>query len=153
MDRPGINDRRLRQVGAVSAACLAARRHGRPDAGLCADSCGDDGHRRPVHADAHERHVSAFADDDAGGRRGRRVYRDLCGDDWHHAKRHQESSGLLNCLAAWLHVSGLRRGRVRDRNLSRDDARVFQGADVSRRRQRDSRHASRAGHAKDGPAQ
>src|SRR5205807_6572564 len=46
--------------------------------------------------------------------------------------------------------SGLRRGRIRSWNLSCDDARILQGADVSRRRQRDSRHASRAGHAAHG---
>ena len=40
--------RRLRQVGADSAARLAARRDGRPDAGVGADPRGDDGHRRRV---------------------------------------------------------------------------------------------------------
>ena len=37
--------RRLRQVGPVPALHLAARRHGRPDAGLRTDPRGDDGHR------------------------------------------------------------------------------------------------------------
>ena len=38
--------RRDRQVGADSALRLAARRDGRPDAGLRADPCGDDGDGR-----------------------------------------------------------------------------------------------------------
>ena len=41
--------RRDRQVGADSAVRLAAGRHGGPDAGLGADSCGDDGDGGRVH--------------------------------------------------------------------------------------------------------
>ena len=35
----------------------------------------------------------------------RRSDRNLCGDYWTRAKRHQESSSLINNFAAWLHVS------------------------------------------------
>ena len=45
--------RRHRQVGADSAARLAARRDGRPDAGVGADPRGDDGHRRRLPGRAH----------------------------------------------------------------------------------------------------
>ena len=45
-DRPAAAARRLRQVGAVAAAVLAARRDGGPDPGLGADPRRDHGHRR-----------------------------------------------------------------------------------------------------------
>ena len=45
--------RRRRQVGAVPAARLAARRDGRADAGVGPDPCGDDGDGGCVSADAH----------------------------------------------------------------------------------------------------
>jgi hypothetical protein len=45
---------------------------------------------------------------------------------------------------------GVRRRRVHHRHLSRDDARVFQSADVPWFRVSHSRHAPRAGHAQDG---
>ena len=64
--------RRLRQVGPASAARLAARRDGRAHAGLGADPRGDDGDRRSLHGDAHQRHLPTFADDDDGRRVGRR---------------------------------------------------------------------------------
>ena len=67
-----------------------------------------------------------------------------------HAERHQESPCLLDRLAAWLYVSGLRSGRIHHRHLSRHDARLLQGAHVPRRRKRHPRHASRAGHAAHG---
>ncbi len=82
-----------------------------------------------------------------GRRRGRRSDRAVCSHDWHYSKRHQESAGVFNSFAARLHVHGLRRRRICNRNFSRGDARVFQSAHVSRRRQRDPRYASRAGHA------
>ncbi len=43
---------------------LAAGRDGWPDACLRADSRGDDGHGRALHADALQRHFPALADDD-----------------------------------------------------------------------------------------
>ena len=53
--------RRDRQVGADPAARLAARRDGRPDAGLGADPRRDDGHRRRVPGRAHVGHLPARA--------------------------------------------------------------------------------------------
>ena len=63
--------RRDRQVGADSALRLAAGRDGRPDAGLGADPCGDDGDRGRLHDRPQRRALPARADD-AGGRRGDR---------------------------------------------------------------------------------
>ena len=53
--RPAAAARRVRQVGADPAACLAAGRDGRADAGVRADSCGHHGHRRRVPPRAPER--------------------------------------------------------------------------------------------------
>ena len=48
-DRNSADGGRLRQVGADSALCLAARRHGRPNSGFRADPCGDHGHGGRLH--------------------------------------------------------------------------------------------------------
>ena len=69
------------------------------------------------------------------------------------AERHQEGSRLLDHLAAWLHVSGLRTRRLYSGNLSRHHARVLQGASLPRLRFSNPRHASRAGHAAHGRTQ
>ena len=58
---PAALRRRLRQVRADSAVRLAARRHGRTDAGLRADPRRDDGHRRRLHGGALERPLPAVA--------------------------------------------------------------------------------------------
>ena len=62
--------RRDRQVGADSALRLAAGRDGRPDAGLGAHPCGDDGDGGRVHDRAQRRALQPRAAD-AGDRRGR----------------------------------------------------------------------------------
>ncbi len=49
-DRARAPRRRGREVGTAPAAHLAPGRDGRPDAGLGADPCGDDGHRRRLPA-------------------------------------------------------------------------------------------------------
>ncbi len=101
--------RRLWQVGPTSAARLAAGRDGWPNSSLGIDSRRDDGHRRSLHGDAHKRHLPAFANDDDGGGGGWRGDGDLCGDDRHHSKRHQEGPGVFDRFAARFHVHGLRR--------------------------------------------
>ena len=53
-DRAAAVRRRGRQVGPAAALPLAARRDGRPDAGVGADPCRHDGDRRRVPDDAHE---------------------------------------------------------------------------------------------------
>ena len=62
--------RRHRQVRADSALRLAARRDGRPDAGLRAHPRGDDGDRRRLHDRPQRRALQPRAGD-AGDRRGR----------------------------------------------------------------------------------
>ena len=90
----------------------------------------------------------------AGRRHRRRGHRVLFRHHRPGADRHQESSRVLDRLAARLHVSGLRRGRVRRGHIPSDDARLLQGTALPRRRQRDPRHGRRAGHDEDGrPAQ
>ncbi len=69
--------RRGRQVGAAPAPDLAARRDGRPDAGLRADPRRDHGDRRRLPHRAHARAVHAGAAGDARGRGDRR--RDAAG--------------------------------------------------------------------------
>ena len=66
--------RRDRQVGADSALRLAARRDGRPDAGVRADPRRDDGDGRRVHDRAQRRAVQPRAGD-ADDRRGRSARR------------------------------------------------------------------------------
>jgi len=86
-------------------ARLAAGRYGGgplPVSGV--DSRGDDGHRRTVHADAHERHFqhsqTMMLVVAVGG-----AFTAIFGrDDRHHAKRYQESSGYSTGVAAGLYV-------------------------------------------------
>ena len=66
------------------------------------------------------------------------------------AERYQESLRLLHGFAARLHVPGPRHRGFLRRNLSFNDARVFQGAAVPGRGQRDSRAFGRTGSAQDG---
>ena len=144
--------RRDGQVGADSAARLAAGRDGRPDARLGADPRGDDGHRRRVPGRAHVRHLPARAGGERGDRRDRRAHRLLRGDDRRRADRHQEGARLLDDLAARLHVRGAGRRRVRRGDLPSLHARVLQGLPLPRRGQRDPRARRRAGHPQDGRA-
>ncbi len=143
---------RLRQVGAVSAVCLAARCDGRPDAGLRADPRGDHGHRRRLHGGALQRAVRAGAECDEDGRHHRRADRDLRRDHRPGAERHQARAGVLDGFAAGIHVPGARRGRIRRRRLPRLHACVLQGAALPRRRLGDPRHERRAGDAAHGRA-
>ena len=64
-DRAAAVRRRHRQIGAVSAVRLAARRHGRPHAGLRPDPRRHHGHRRRLHGGALGRAVPARAADAA----------------------------------------------------------------------------------------
>ncbi len=77
---------------------------------------------------------------------------DFRGDDGPRAERHQARAGLLDRLAAGLHVPRLRRGRIHRGRVPLDDARVLQSLALPRIRQRDSLALRRAGHAQDGRA-
>ena len=140
----------LRQVGAVPVVCLAAGRDGRPDAGVGTDPRGDHGDCRRVHGGALERAVRAGSECDEDGGHCRRADGDLRGDDRTGAERHQARAGVLDGVAAGLHVPGARRGSVCGGRVPRVHARVLQGAAVPRFRLGDSRHERRAGHAAHG---
>ena len=148
-DRPAPAAGRVRQVRAVPAADLAARRDGGPDPGLGADPRGDDGDRgrlpdRPlaVHLRVHRRRPPR--------RRGRRHHHaaDGCLDRVRQG-RHQEGAGRLDDEPDRLHDPGrrARRGRLRVRDLPPADPRLLQGQHVPRRRLGDARHQRRRGHA------
>ena len=110
--------RRHRQVGADPALRLAARRHGRPHAGVGADPRRHhgDGRRLPDLPPARALR--------AGARRARRRRRRRRGDRAlrrHHrgrADRHQEGARLLHGEPARLHVPRRRRRAVRARRSS-----------------------------------
>ena len=68
--RPAAARRRGRQVGPGAAADLAARRDGRPDAGVRAHSRRHHGHRRRVPHRAHPRPLPAVARSAVGRRDG-----------------------------------------------------------------------------------
>ena len=150
---PAAVRRRVRQVGAISALCLAARCDGRSNAGLRTDPRGDHGYRRRLHGGAFQRAVRARAECDEDRRHRRRADRDLRGDYCAGAERHQARAGVLDCLSARLHVSGARRGRICRRRLPRLHPRVLQGAALPRSRLGDSRHGRRAGDAAHGRAE
>ena len=78
--------------------------------------------------------------------------RDRCdgGDDRSRAERYQKGICLLDGFAARLHVSGIRFGRVRGRNVPCRDTCVLQSAAVPWRRQRNSCSGRRTGSTKDG---
>ena len=79
-----------------------------------------------------------------------RVDRDFCRLDRAGAERHQARAGLLDGLAAGIHVSRARRGGVFCRSVSRIHARILQGAALPWGGLGDSRHERRAGHAQHG---
>src|SRR6056297_157925 len=149
-DRPVPAGRGGRQVRAAPAAGLAARRDGRPHAGLGPDPRGHDGHRRRVP----DRADGAALQHDAAGLRRRRL-----GGRAHRARRgarragadgHQEDPGLLHDQPAGLHVRRRRRRRLLGRDLPRVHPRVLQGAALPRLRLGDPRAGRRAGHPSDG---
>ena len=125
---PAAVRRRDGQVGAASAAHLASRRDGGPDAGQRPDPRRDDGHGRRVHGLPPVADVRSQRDRD--GRRHLRRRRDLHlrRDGRLRPERHQARDRLFDLLAARLHV--LRRGR---RGIRRGDVppvhpRLLQGA-------------------------
>ena len=145
--RPALH-RRHRQVGADSAARLAARRDGRPDAGLGADPRGDDGDRRrlpgargcpAVYLHAPEASPLIAVVGVATAFFAATIAR--------RPDRHQEGARLLDHLAARLHVPRARRRRLRRGDLPPRHPRLLQGLPLPRRRQRDPRARRRAGHA------
>ena len=141
---PAVPGRR-RQVGPDPPVQLAARRHGRPDAGLRAHPRRHHGHRGRLPALSHEPAAppDLFGDD---GHRGHRHRHGLRGR--HHRLRpagHQEGAGLLDRLADRLHDAGRRLGGLRRGDLPDGHARLLQGAPVPRGRLGHPRARGRAG--------
>ena len=120
--------RRHGQVGAGAAARVAARLDGRPDADLGADPRRDHGDRRYLHGGADVAAVRTVDHRAVGGHRHRRDHRFFHGACRHRAKRYQARGGLLDPVAARLHVRGARRLGLLGGDLPPDDARVLQGA-------------------------
>ena len=144
--------RRHRQVGPDPALHLAARRHGRPHAGLRAHPRRHHGHRRRLPDVPHQPGAVAASADWVPtliawiGRHHRARGR-------HHRHRpdgHQEGAGVLDGQPARLHVPGRRRRRLLGRHLPHDHPRLLQGLPVPRLRLGDPRDARRAGHAAHG---
>ena len=150
-DLPAALRRRVRQVGADPALRLAARRDGRPDAGLRAHPRRDDGHRRRLHGRPLERRSSA-------SRRRRWVsWRSIGAATAIFAATIGLAQNDIKKVLAYSTVSQLgymflagRRRRVHRGDLPRHDARVLQGLPLPRRRLGHSRLRRRAGHAQDG---
>ena len=145
--------RRVRQVRADSAVCLAAGRHGRPHARLRADPRRHHGHGRRLHDGALGGHLHARAR--RHGSRERIIgiatafFAATIGLAQNDIKKVFAYSTVSQLGYMFLGV-GLR--RVFGGHLPPDDARVLQGAAVPRRGQRDSRAGRRAGHAQHGRA-
>ena len=98
--------RRDRQVGAVPAAHLAARRDGRPHAGQRTDPCGHDGDRRRVHDRPAVPGVLGVADRQGCHSRDRGDHTGCCRVARAGAGRRQARAGLLDRVTAGLHGRG-----------------------------------------------
>ena len=127
------------QVGAVPAARLAARRHGRAHARLGADSCGDDGDGGCVSAASDIVAVCADARRAADRCLDWSVHRPTRRGACVRAGRHQTRARLLHRLAARLHDGGHRCRLLHGRLLPPADARVVQGVALPRGWRRHSR--------------
>ena len=131
--------RRRREVGPAAAPHLAARRDGRPDAGLRPDPRGDDGDRRRLPDRAHppdlrgRARTSSTSSAIIGG-----VTLVVAGRDRARAVGHQARDRVLDDVADRLHVPRGRDRRLRLRDVPPDDARVLQGAALPRGRRRSS---------------
>ena len=121
-----------------------------PTPGLGADPRGDDGDRRRLHGGPQRRALLARADDDGDRRHRRRGHRVHGRDHRPGAERHQARAGVLDRVAARLHVPRDGRGRLRRRRVPPDDARLLQGAALPLLRLGHPRDGRRAGHAPHG---
>ena len=136
---------RHREVGPDPAVQLAARRHGRPDAGVRADSRGHHGHGRGLPAVPDEPVVAPHDAGHRGDRGHRRGDGVRGGDDRLRAAGHQEGAGLLDGVADRLHGPGRRHRCLHRGHLPDGHARVLQGPALPRRRLGHPRAGGRAG--------
>ena len=107
--------RRDGQIGAVSAARLAAGLDGRPDADLGTDSCRDHGNRRHFHGGAHVAAVRVVGNGAVVRDGDRRNHRIVHGAGGNGAERYQAGGGLFDAVATRLHDRGARRLGLRRR--------------------------------------
>jgi hypothetical protein len=146
-DRDAAVHRRDGEIGAASAAHLAAGRDGGPDAGLGADPRRDhgDGGRLPRLPHVADHGIRALRDE--LHHHHRRADGLLRGDGGPRAERHQARDRLFDLFAAGLHVRGGGRRRLLGRDVPPLHPRLLQGDAVPRRRLGHPRDAPRAGHA------
>ena len=126
---------------------MAARRHGRPHAGLRPHPCGHHGHggRIPCLPDVAAVRIRPDRARHSGGhRRGDGVFR---GDDRTRPERHQARDRLFDLFAARIHVRRRGSRRVPRSDVPPVHACVLQGDAVPWRRVGDHCDASRARHA------
>ena len=131
------------QVGAVPAARVAARCHGRPDPGQRHDPCGHHGFGRRLHGHPHVPAAEPGpAHDDHRGIH-RRIHGLVRRDDCGRAERHQARAGLFDHLAAWLHDRRAGCRRLCGRRIPPRDPCLLQGVALPRLRLGHSRHGAR----------
>ncbi len=123
-------DRRLREVRADSAAHVAARRDGGPNARQRADPRRDDGDRGRVSDRAHASPLRACARRPGRGRDRRRSNAPDGGHRRPRADRRQACHRLLDDVPDRLHDHGRVRRRVCRRAVPPDDPRLLQGPAV-----------------------
>ena len=141
------------QVGAVPAAHLAARRDGRPDAGLGAHPCRDHGDGRRVHGGAPVAAVRACADGARPSSRSSARRRPSSPRPSASCRTTSSASSPIrparsSATCSWRSASA----PIRVGDLPPLHPRLLQGAAVPRRRLGHPRGRRRAGHAQDGRA-
>ena len=151
--RPADLLRRDGQVRAIPAARLAARRHGRPDAGQRADPRRDDGGRGRLHALPGVLPASTSRRADACIALDRRLHRVAVRASSPFSRTTSSASSPTRRSrnsATWSWRSACSGPTPGD--VPPDHARLLQGAAVPGRRLGHPRAASRAGHLEDGRA-
>ncbi len=138
------------QVGPASAADLAARRHGRPDARQRPDPRRHDGDRRRLPDRPHARALRAGAGRAAAGGRHRRGHAAAGRLQRPDPARHQARAGLLDDQPDRLHVPGPGRGGLVGGHLPLHDPRLLQGPALPGGRRGHPRPARGARHVQDG---
>ena len=143
---------RGRQVGPDSPLRLAARRHGRPNPGVGADSRRHHGDRRRVPGGAHVGRVHGCS-----GSVGRRRHRRSSDRAFRRAhrlcpERLQEGAGLFDGQPAGFHVRGRRHRQLRGRHLPPLHACLLQGRLVLVRGLGHARHERLGRHHPNGRA-
>ncbi len=149
-DRPAAPARRVRQVGPVPAAGVAARRHGGPDAGLGADPRGDHGHRRrlpdrPLRADLRPAPRPRAPSSWRSGRSRCSSARSPAAPTTTSRRCWPTRRSARSATCSW--PSGSARSATSPASPTSSRARLLQGRAVPRRRVGHARHGRPGGHA------